>query len=138
MGSINAQHAAIKVLETVRQGKKVNLGKILKENGYSDTTATVPTQVTNTKSYRTALALEQKPLLEQLALERQKIMTELSNRKLKGEEYRTLIGSLDIITRNYQLLSGGATQRQVFVLPSEVMEKNSIALIEPKDTNSST
>jgi hypothetical protein len=126
MGSINAQQVAMKVSGNIRKGKKVVLAEIIKEVGYSPSIADSPSLVTNTQSYKTALALETKPLLEQLEQHRQKILNELATRKLNKEEYRTLIGSLDIITRNTQLLSGGATSRNVLVLPSEVMERNTI------------
>jgi len=135
MGSINAQMSAIKVSETIRKGKKVILGDILKENGYSDATANSPSLVTKTKSYMTALELEKRPLLEGLQREINEIKQAMANKDKSKEEYRTLVGSLDIVTRNYQLLSGGATERQVFVLPSEVLEKNSIK--EISDTSDS-
>lgn len=126
MGSINAQRAALKVSETIRKGERVRIGKILRDTGYSDETANSPTLVTRTKSYRTALALEQKPLIEGLQREINEIKAAMGRKNKDEEEYRTLVGSLDILTKNYQLLSGGATERQVFVLPSEVMNKNVI------------
>lgn len=131
MGSINAQRVAMKVSETIGKGKKVVLGDIIKENGYSEMTSLTPSRVTDTKSYKTTIALENKPMLERLEKQIQKFQTEIERRNLKGEDTRTLVGSLDIYIHNYQLLSGGATERQVFVLPSEVMEKNNI--IESSD-----
>jgi formylmethanofuran dehydrogenase subunit E-like metal-binding protein len=50
----------------------------------------------------------------------------MSKKNKNKEEYRTLVGALDILTKNYQLLTGGVTSRNVFVLPSEVMDKNNI------------
>ena len=133
MGSINAQQTAFKVLETIGTGKKVNMGEIIKKQGYSPKTALTPTLVTNTKSYRQTLEWSKKPILEGIQTEINRVKAELASRNPSQEEYRTLVGSLDIYIKNYQLLSGGATERQVFVLPSEVMERNAIQ--ESKDND---
>ena len=128
MGSTNAQRAAMKVSETVRKGELVKMGKILKEVGYSDETAKRPRSVTSTASYKKALELEKRPLIYGIQLEINRIKEAMASRDLRGEEYKVLAGSLDILIKNYQLLSGGATERQVFVLPSEVMERNGLEL----------
>ncbi len=126
MGSIKAQRVAIKVSENLRNGKPTNYGAIMREAGYSKQTSLRPKLVTETQAYKTALATENKPLIEGLQEEITRIKGALASKNLKHEEYRTLVGSLDILVSNYQLLSGGATSREVFVLPSEVMEKNII------------
>lgn len=126
MGSLNAQMVGMKVLENIGKNKRVNLGKIIKDAGYSKNTALTPTLVTNTKSYQKAIELEKRPLIDGLQKEINRIKDALASKNLKNEEYRVLIGSLDVLTKNYQLLSGGATERQVFVLPAEVMERNQI------------
>lgn len=104
MGSINAKHVALEVLETVRKGKKVNLGKIIKKNGYADTTSTVPSQVTNTKTYKNTM----KPVIDALEEERQAILARLPKVRSKAK-YRDLIDGLDKTTKNIQLLNGGKT-----------------------------
>lgn len=143
MGSINAQQVALKVSGTIRKGKKVVLKDIIEGSGYSSVTANSPTIVTNTKSYKQALAVERKPLIEQLEEEIQAITLALSKKDKNKEEYRTLIGSLDIAIRNKHLLSGGVQNINVFVLPSEVMEKNNIIATKdidqlPSDTSAQT
>lgn len=132
MASVNAQQVGIKVLENIKKGKKVKVGEIMKNAGYSDKTCLNPKLVTDTKSYRNTIALEAKPLIAGIAEEIERIKLALSTKVLENEEYRTLIGALNILVQNYQLLSGGATERQVFVLPSEVMERNSIQTVEQK------
>lgn len=134
MGSISAQQVALKVSETIRKGKKVVLGKAITEVGYSLSTSLKPSLVTNTKSYKTALELERKPLIERLDREIDAIELALSKKDKNKEEYRILVGSLDIMVKNRQLLSGGATERQVFVLPSEVMDKNNIQRTQDPET----
>ncbi len=126
MGSINAQVVAQKVSEKLRTGKLVKYGEILLDTGYSKSVSRRPKIVTETDAYKKALKVEQLPLIEGLQHEITRIKLAIQSKDLKREEYRTLIGSLDILTKNYQLLSGGATERQVFVLPSEVMNKNNI------------
>lgn len=104
MGSVNAKNVALDVLESVRKGKKVNLGKIIKENGYADTTSTVPSQVTNTKTYQKTI----QPIVELLEKERQEIMKRLPKVRSKAK-YRDLIDGMDKATKNIQLLNGGKT-----------------------------
>lgn len=126
MGSINAQAVAMEVSESIRLGKSVKLGKILKKKGYSDSTSLSPTLVTKTKSYKQAMAVEAKPIIEGMKLQIEKFKEALASRDLSGEETRSLVYALDIFIKNYQLLSGGATERQVFVIPSEVMDRHNI------------
>jgi len=132
MGSINPQIVARKVSETIRAKKPVVLGEILLDSGYSKQTSLSPQRVTNTIAYQKSMELERIPLIEGLQREINEVKLAMSKKNKNKEEYRTLVGSLDILTRNYQLLSGGATQRNVFVLPSEVMDKNNIQSSDDK------
>ncbi len=119
MGSVNARNVALEVLETVRKGKKVKLGKIIKNNGYAETTSTVPSQVTNTKSYKTVV----KPIVDLLEIERRAIIKRLPKVRSKAK-YRDLIDGLDKTTKNIQLLNGGVTDRQVTTITfSEAFKK---------------
>lgn len=138
MGSLDAQRAALEVSETIARGKKVQIGKILKKVGYADSVSKKPSLVTNTKSYKTALALESRPLIDGIQREINRIKEAISVKDWKKEDVRVLIGSLDILVKNYQLLSGGATERQVFVLPSEVIQRNQIATSNEQDVKAIT
>ena len=126
MGSINAQRLAQKITEKSRRGEKVVLYDTLKEVGYSENTALQPSRITRTLSFKKAMELESRPVIEQLEKLRQKIITALHQKDLSQEEVRTLAGSLDIVNKNVHLLNGGNLTTNVFVLPSEVMEKNRI------------
>jgi len=126
MTSINAQTVANKVYQKVLSGKKVVLGEIIKESGYSESISLHPIHVTRTKSYKMALERASKPLQDRLMREINEIELAMSKKDKNKEEYRVLAGVLDLSIKNYQLLSGGATERQVFVLPSEVMIRNKI------------
>lgn len=136
MGSINAQRVGIKVLENIGKNKRVNLGRIIEEAGYSKNTALTPTLVTNTKSYQQAIELEKIPLIEGLQREINEVKLAMSKKNKNKEEYRTLVGAMDILTKNYQLLTGGVTSRNVLVLPSEVMDKNNIQSSDDKTVQS--
>jgi hypothetical protein len=124
--SINAKRVARDVSETIRRGKKVVLGEIIRKNGYSLETSLAPQRVTETLTYKTEMERLNRPIIEGLQRQINKFKAEIESRKLSGEDIRVLVGSLDIYIKNFQLLSGGATERQVFVLPSEIMSKNDI------------
>lgn len=128
MGSINATRVAMKVSETIKMGQLVDLEDIIISCGYSALTAKNPKMVLNTKAYKMAMEIERRPLLEGLQSEINRTKLALSRKDLAQEDARTLAYVIDILTKNYQLLSGGATERQVFILPSEVISKNAITV----------
>lgn len=107
MASVNAETVANKVIERVRKGQKVKLGEIIKKQGYSDSVSTSPTKVTKTKSYQQII----KPVVIKLKNEIDRIQKELGKRILSGEDYKVLTDALDKQIKNYQLLSGGDTER---------------------------
>lgn len=106
MASENAKNVAIEVLENVRKGKKVVLGKIIKNNGYAETTSTVPTQVTNTKSYKAVM----NPVITKWEKERERLTNALGTKDLDKESMRDIMNAIDVLTKNIQLLSGGNTE----------------------------
>lgn len=106
MASKDAQNVAREVLETLGKGKKVVLGKILKKNGYSDTTSDNPKAVTETKSYQDIV----NPVLREMMVERDRAMKALKG-KISKAKYRDLIDAADKLTKNIQLLNGGETER---------------------------
>lgn len=124
MASLNAQKVALKVSETIRKGKRVHLGKIIRENGYSLETSLSPTLVTRTKSYKAIM----KPLEEKLKYEIDRIANELSNKDLSKERYDTLATALDKLNKNYQLITGGATEntRMTVEISETIAKKNKL------------
>lgn len=133
MGSINAARVANKVSDTIAVGKLVDLEDIIISCGYSKATAKSPSLVTNTKAYKQVMEIRRRPLLEGLHEEINRMKLALSHKDMANEDARTIIYAIDILTKNYQLLSGGATERQVFVLPSEVLQRNAISEKPPAD-----
>lgn len=133
MGSIKAQKMAMKVSESIRGKKSRSYGEIAVEVGYSPNTAKKPKLITSTKAYKVALFTENAPLLAGLQKEINEIKSAMAMKDKTQEDYRVLASSLDTLIKNYQLLSGGATERQVFVLPSELLNRNEIkATNDPK------
>ena len=126
MPVLNPQRFAKKISESISQGKLVNQGVIAREIGYSLQTSQAPQRITETKAYKEAMERYKKPLLERLDDNINKTELALSKKNLNKEDTRTLVGSLDILIKNKHLLSGGITSLNVFVLPSEVMQRNDI------------
>ena len=126
MGAINPQRVAKKVSQTIQRGELVDLEDIIASVGYAASTAKRSGMVTNTKAYKATMAIMEKPLLEGIQAEINRLKLAMSKKDLMQEDYRTLAYGMDIQVKNYQLLSGGATERQVFVLPAEIMTKNAI------------
>ena len=119
MSSTNANMVALKVSEAIRKPEIVNLGKIIRESGYSYQTSLKPKLVTTTKTYQKAM----KPLVEGLSEEINRIKEELANKDLTKERHKDLVDSFDKLVKNYQLLSGGATERVINVEISEAIAK---------------
>jgi hypothetical protein len=107
MASQKAKLVGEKVLESLGNGKAPVLGKILREVGYSDNTADNPKAVTETQTYKDTV----NPFVEKLVKERDRIALEMSIRDLDKVQYSHLTSSLDTLTKNIQLLSGGDTER---------------------------
>lgn len=106
MASENAKNVAKKVSENLRTGKKVVMGEIIRETGYSESVSKSPTIVTETKSYQDAI----NPIVKRWEKERERLTKELESRDLTDERYETLMKAVDVSTKNIQLLSGGKTE----------------------------
>ncbi len=111
MGSIGAKQVAKKVSESIRQGKKPHLGKIIKEAGYSETTSKKPKLVTSTKSYQE----EVEPIVTAMIMQRDRMVKEISSRNLTKEKLRDLTDAIDKLTKNAQLLGGKDTEKGTVV-----------------------
>ena len=108
MGSIAAKVVAKKVSENIRKGKKPNLGKIIKEAGYSESTSKSPQLVTDTKSYQE----EVEPIVTAMIRQRDRMVAEIAGRQLTKEKLRDLTDAIDKLTKNAQLLGGKDTSKE--------------------------
>lgn len=118
MSSENAKAVAQEVVEKVRKGQKVVLGDIIKKR-YSKSVSKSPTKVTKTKSYKAVL----EPIVKRMENERDRIMAELTIKDLSEVDYEKLTKSLDIMTKNIQLLSGGETERNEVIVTIQDADK---------------
>lgn len=105
MASLNAITVATKVKSMVEKGGKVNLGKAIREQGYSEACIANPSKVTGTKSYKAVMV----PFLQRLERHRDRIMEAMEAKDLDLEDYRILSESYDRMTKNLNLLQGKST-----------------------------
>ncbi len=104
--SINAKNVARDVIDKVRKGEKINLGKIILKRGYSKSTSVHPNKVTETESYKE----EVNPFVGKMFVERDRAIKALAG-KIGKAKYRDLVESVDKLTKNIQLLSGDDTEK---------------------------
>lgn len=107
----NPKTAAKKISENIRAGKKVILGKILEEVGYSESVCKAPQRVTETKAFKEEI----KPIVDRWVKERERLTASLETKDLTNEKYKDIVASLDTLTKNIQLLNGGETERSGIV-----------------------
>lgn len=103
------QLLAQKVSSQIKKGKKVVPTQLAREVGYAPSSANRITQITNTKSYKIAFALENKEIVDKVDRDIAKVQEAMGAKNLRKEEYKTLVQSLDTLIKNKQLLSGGST-----------------------------
>lgn len=104
MASIAAKAVAEEVLETLGKGKMPNVTKIAVKKGYTPNTAGSGA-VQKTKTFQKVVG----NALDLFEKERQAIFEEME-RKRKKAPYSSLVGGLEVTSKNIQLLSGGATE----------------------------
>ena len=105
------------------------LKEMLQEAGYTEETSIQPSRIIESETIQAEL----QPFVKQLEIKRALVMKHLTEEKISKEKAKDLANMTDTLTKNIQLLSGGATDRTVLVMPSELLEKNNI-----NETNSST
>lgn len=106
MPSLNAQAVAHETLELVAKGLKVNHRSLLKKHGYSESVSLKHTKVTKTKSYMDIV----NPALKKMENVRRNALLALEQKDMKQEKVMTLISTVDVMTKNAQLLGGRATE----------------------------
>lgn len=108
MGSIAAKKVAEKVLETMGKGKLASVSKIAPEFGYKKSTADSG-NIQATKTFKDVIEEGKKPILERLIAQRDKAVARMDETVTKAK-YREVSESVDKLTKNIQLLSGGSTE----------------------------
>lgn len=104
--SLMAKAVAKEVIEKVKSGKRVSVGKIMEKHGYSPSTAKNPKQVTEQQSYKEEID----PFLQKLIEERDAIIEAMPGKRGRAN-YMVLSIALQGIVKNVELLSGKPTER---------------------------
>ncbi len=125
MASKNAENVAREVIQEVRKGHKISVSKLARKVGYSENYSKQPSRITKQEGYKKVI----EPILNRLIALRDRAIAEVSNRQLDYVQYKELISSIDLLTKNIQLIGGGSTERMAIVLPSEIVDKN--GLVKP-------
>ena len=123
MSSERAKNAVRIITEKYRNKKPVVLGKVLLEAGYSESTSKQPSRILETESYQEAI----EPIVTQIEKERQRLLKSMTEKDLTKVKYEDAARSLDLLTKNAQLLSGKETERTGFNINVTQYE-------EPNDT----
>lgn len=106
MASITAENVAKDVVKTLENQGKVVLGKILKNNGYSKAVISNPKNVTETDSYKNAMALH----IQRMQKHRDKILKAMEAKDLSQEDYRILSEAFDRMNKTMLLAQGKSTE----------------------------
>lgn len=110
------QESVIKLTsENLRKGKRIIKGEILKKSGYAESTTLRPKAIYESDGVREGL----KPITDRLKAEIEKIQTEMESRNITKEKYKELGEVQDKKIKNFQLLSGEATERIEETIVSE-------------------
>lgn len=107
MASDTAKAVAHEVIANLSkpQGKRKSKKAILAAHGYKPSIQESPSIVTNTKSYQETI----QPFVQRMVIERDRAIGAMA-RKISKAKYRDLTDSIDKLTKNIQLLTGGSTQ----------------------------
>ena len=121
MASENAKAIAEEVLGTIGRCEKVSVLKIAVKRGMKKKYANSG-QIQKTKTYRETIEKNKKPILDRLIIERDRAIKAMKG-KISKSKYRDCVDGVDKLTKNIQLLSGGATEKVISIQISEVIAK---------------
>lgn len=123
------------VIEKIKS--KVGKGKISVSKEmrgiYADSVAKIPGKLTKSKGFQE----EMKPVVEQMEKERQRAISLLKT-KISKAQYHQLVDGIDKLTKNIQLLSGGATEKLVLEIPKAVADTFNLDAINRETRTSDT
>jgi len=86
--------------------KGSNITNAMKQAGYSKETAKRTNKLTNSKGYE----LLTKPIIKQLERKRQQAINKLTSKRMNVSTAKDLTDIIDKLTKNIQLMGGGATE----------------------------
>lgn len=97
--SENARAVAVEVVDKVGKGRKINLGEIIRDHGYSDSVSKSPAKVTRTKSYKNTI-LELLNSMQREAIQ----IVEIIGTKRNKASFRDLIDGMEKTVKGITLL----------------------------------
>lgn len=100
-------------------GTKKSKAQIIREAGYSREVSEKPELVYESKAVKDQLST----FISTLEKKRQKSLNAITDEKLKRANARDNAYITDILTKNHQLLTGGATENIAINLPNSVYER---------------
>lgn len=110
------------------KGTTRTMKEMIREAGYKESMASNPQQVLQSEFLRTKVD----SFVKQLDDKRRMAITYLTEKKLDESKGRDVAQIIDILTKNHQLLSGGATERVNLYNWGEYGESNNI---QPKEVD---
>jgi len=106
MATIKQQRVAKNIKKALGNKKPITGGEIVENSGYGKSMKLYPKRIIQSKGVKE----ETKPIIEQLEEERKRAI-KLLKTKISKAQYHQLVDAIDKLTKNIQLLSGGATER---------------------------
>ena len=122
MASETAKAVAQDVIAARKKGGRIIMGKIVEKRRYAKSTVTHPNRVTRTQSFQKEI----KPFLDRLIGLRDKVITEMEGKDISQERFTELGRTLQGITHDIQLITGGVTESIRYKPFDELPENNSI------------
>lgn len=98
-----ARAVANEVIRQVEKGGKASITSIAPKKGYSIRTAQSG-KIQKTRAYQSVI----QPVVQRMIAQRDKALARM-DKTIGGAKYRDAVDAIDKLTKNIQLLSGGAT-----------------------------
>lgn len=94
-------------INIAKTGQRKTLGELLLEAGFSESTSKQPSNIMKSETIKQGMA----DYLNTLDDKRKQSLYHITDKKLKQSKARDLAYINDLLTKNHQLLGGGATER---------------------------
>jgi len=101
MATIKQKKVISKIIEN-----RGNVSRAMRESGYTEASAKNPKNLTESKGYKEAVS----PFVQQMMEERQRLLDSMTTEDLTSVKYKDKTDSVDKLTKNIQLLTGGSTE----------------------------
>lgn len=88
------------------------VSKAMIEAGYSENTAKTPQKLTESVEGKRLIS----SIVDKMERERDRLILYMADKDLSKEKYRDMMEAVDKLTKNIQLLNGGATERHGLIL----------------------